>query len=158
MTDIDNIPAILDEMAWDVATVGDELTGCGSYFETGLLRQGIMNREDQNFEWGQPHQARWVAENGIERMRHDSVLGPNFEGDPRVARAYLLAAIAHRFSGENLCYAVIDGGSVMPSTAHFDSAVVRAGEAIRHGQLAGEDSIVTAAYGVRAQAYMGLGD
>lgn len=153
-----DLSAIVDELAFDMAIASDEMTGCGSYFETGLLRQGIMNREDQNFEWGQPHQARWVAENGIERMRDTLVLGPDFEGDPRVARAYLLAAIAHRFSGENLCYAVIDGGEVQPSSAHFDSAVVRASEAIRHGQLAGEDSIVTAAYGVRAQAYMNLGN
>jgi len=85
------------------------------------------------------------------------VLGDNFDGDPKVARAYLLAAIAHRISGENLCYAVIDGGEVMPSSAHFDSAVVRATEAIRQAQLANIDSLVTAAYGVRAQAYMNLG-
>ncbi len=150
-----DLSAIVDELAWDVATVADELTGCGSYFETGLKRQGILNREDQNFEWGGPHRARWVAESGIERMRE--VLGDGFDGDPKVARAYLLAAIAHRISGENLCYAVIDGGTVMSHKAHFDSAVVRATEAIRQGELAGEDDIVTAAHGVRAQAYMNLG-
>jgi hypothetical protein len=151
-----DLSTIVDEIAWDVATVGDEMTGCGSYFETGLKRQGIMNREDHNFEWGTHHRARWVAESGIERMRE--VLGDDFDGDPKVARAYLLAAIAHRMSGENLCYAVIDEGGVLPHTAHFDSAVVRATEAIRQGQLANEDDFVTAAYGVRAQAHMNLGN
>jgi hypothetical protein len=151
-----DLSAIVDQLAWDVATVGDELTGCGSYFETGLKRQGILNREDQNFEWGGPHRARWVAESGIERMRE--VLGPAFDGDPKVARAYLFAAVAHRISGENLCYAVIDGGEVTDHKAHFDSAIVRATEAIRQGQLANEDDIVTAAYGVLAQAHMNLGN
>jgi hypothetical protein len=46
----------------------------------------------------------------------------------------------------------------MSHTVHFDSAIVRAGEAIRIGQAAGRSDIVDAAYGVRAQANMHLGN
>ncbi len=115
-----------------------------------------MNREDQNFEWGSQHRARWVAENGLIRM--DSVLGAGYEGDPRVARAFLFAGLAHRTLGETSCFAVIDGSGVLDHEVHFDSAVVRADSAIHHGQLAGTSDIVTAAYGLRAQANAARGN
>lgn len=147
---------MMDGIAFDMARGSDEMTGGGSYFETGLLRRGILNREDQNFEWGSQHRARWVAENGLIRM--DSVLGAAYEGDPRVARAFLFAGLAHRTLGETSCFAVIDGSGVLDHEVHFDSAVVRADSAVHHAQLAGASDIVTAAYGLRAQANAARGN
>jgi hypothetical protein len=146
----------VDDIAFDMARGSDELTGSGSYFETNLLRRGILNREDQNFEWGAQHRARWVAEDGLLRM--DSVLGASYEGDPRVARAWLFAGLAHRMLGETTCFAVIDGSGVLDHEVHFDSAVVRADSAIHHAQLAGEDDIIAAAEGLKAQALAAKGD
>ncbi len=146
----------VDDIAFDMTIAANELAGSGSYFETNLLRRGIVNREDQNFEWGSQHRARWVAEDGLLRM--DSVLGASYEGDSRVARAWLFAAMAHRMLGETVCFAVIDGSGVMDHEVHFDSAVVRADSAIHHANLAGEDDLLTAAWGVKAQAYADKGD
>jgi hypothetical protein len=152
----------VDEFVFDMGRGSDNITGSGSYFETGLLRNGIVNREDQNFEWGSLHQARYVAEDGIERMR--VVFGPQpegtgtYDGHDFVARAFLFAALAHRMSGECLCYAVIDSSAAMPRGVHFDSALVRADSAIWHASRAGLDSLVMAARGVMAQAYAAKGD
>ncbi len=147
---------MMDGIAFDIAIASGEMTGGGSYFETGLLRRGILNREDQNFEWGSQHRARWVAEAGLVRM--DSVLGAAYVGDSRVARAFLFAGLAHRTLGETTCFAVIDGSGVLNHEVHFDSAVVRADSAVYHGQLAGTNDVVTAAYGVRAQANAARGN
>ncbi len=147
---------MMDDIAFDMAIASGEMTGGGSYFETGLLRRGIVNREDQNFEWGAQHRARWVAENGLIRM--DSVLGAAYAGDARVARAFLFAGLAHRTLGETSCFAVIDGSGVLDHEVHFDSAVVRADSAIHHGQLAAASAVVTAAYGLRAQANAARGN
>ncbi|MDH3457907.1 MAG: RagB/SusD family nutrient uptake outer membrane protein [Gemmatimonadota bacterium] len=152
-----DLSSALDEMDFVMSRASDELTGSGSYFLTGLVRRGIVNREDINFHWGAPHRARWVAESGIERMR-EIMDDATFNASPLVARAYLYAALAHRISGECLCYAVIDGSGVMDHKVHFDSAIVRANEAIRIGQAAGLTDVVTAAHGVKAQAYVGLGN
>ncbi len=151
---------IVDDLSWDQAIASGELTGSGSYFETGLLRTGVVNREDQNFEWGGMHRARWVAEDGILRMRE--VFGPeglgNYDGHPLVARAYLFAALGHRWSGENLCYGVLDSSAVMDRSIHFDSALVRADSGIWHASRAGVDTLATTLHGVKAQAYVGLGN
>ena len=63
------------------------------------------------------HTARWVAENGLERMK--TVLGAGFETNPLTIRAYLYAGFANRFLGENVCETTIDGGAKQPSSEHF---------------------------------------
>jgi hypothetical protein len=146
----------LDDNVFNMVRGSDEVTGSGSYFNTGLLRTGVVNREDNNFPWGSLHRARWVAEDGIRRMLELDTLGL-YNGSPLVARAFLLAGLAHRVSGENLCYTVIDGSAVMPKSAHFDSTLLRADSSIYHATLAGIDTMVTAAHGLKAQAYAGLG-
>ena len=147
----------LDDQTFSMVRGSDEATGSGSYFSTGLLRTGVVSREDNNFEWGAIHRARWVAEDGIRRMQLLLDTLGMYNGSPLVARAFLFAALSHRVAGENLCYAVIDGSAVMPKSAHFDSAIVRADSAIYHANLAGLDTLVMAARGVIAQAYAGLG-
>ena len=143
------------DLNFTMARANDEITGSGSYFTTGLVRIGIFERDDMNDQWGSMHRARWVAESGLERMR-EAMDDATFNASPLTARAYLLAAFAHRALGECACYAVIDGSGVLSHEVHFDSAVARADEAIRIGQAVGESDIVTAAYGVRAQANMHL--
>lgn len=151
---------IVDDLAWDQAIATMEFTGSGSYFETGELRVGLIHRDGQDFEWGGLHRSRWVAEDGVLRMRE--VFGPegtgNYDGHVLVARAYVFAALSHRMSGENLCYGVIDSSAVMDRSVHFDSALVRADSAMWHASRAGVDTLVTTMHGVKAQAYVGLGN
>jgi hypothetical protein len=101
--------------------------------------------------WGSMHQARWVAESGIERMKE--VLGSGFDTSPLAARANLYAGLANRLLGENVCEAVIDGSAAEDFRVHFSRAEAQFTEAIRiAGGLTGaiRDSLLRAANGGRA--------
>src|SRR5690606_6184276 len=77
--------------------------------------------------------------------------GPTeYEQNPDVARAYLLAGFANRQLGEIQCVSTIDGGPQVPNTEHFVRADSLFSRAIQVGTAAGEDDIVNAAYGGRA--------
>ena len=58
-----------DNNAVDVAMLSDEMAGTGNYEETGLEERGIARRQDFNYNYEASHQARWVAETGIEKLR-----------------------------------------------------------------------------------------
>lgn len=147
----------IDENAFAVARMTDEIVGGGSYPETSRLRLGIILDTDTDGHWEQMHEARWMAEIGIERLQR--VLGPDFEGSPYTAQAYLVGGIANRALGENFCEVIYDAGPVEPRTVAFERAVAMLQEAIRHGEMAGEEAeeYVLAAYGALAQAFVGLG-
>lgn len=146
----------LDDVAFLVARASDEMTGSGSYFDTGLLRRGIINPEDVNFEWEAAQRARWVAERGLDRMRE--VMAENFATSPLSARAFFLAGLSNRLLGECFCEVVFDGGAAQPHTVAFERALPWLDSAIALATAAGVDSLATAAHGVKAQAYVGLGD
>lgn len=148
-----------DGVAFLIARASDEMTGSGSYFDTGLLRRGLVEREDVNGEWGGLQRARWVAEAGLERMK--TVMGADFDGNLLTARAYLLAGLSNRALGECMCEAVFDGSPAGPSTEYFTRAIGHFNEAMTNAQMAGGSAaadIITAARGGLAQAYVGLGD
>lgn len=143
--------------AW-VPLASGELFHGGSYDWNDLPR-GTILPDEVNGIWGTMHQARWVAESGIERIR--GILAEDagaFESSPFVARAYLLAGFANRTLGENVCETAIDGGALQPHTVHFQRAIDQFTLAIQVGQAAGSDDVVTAAYGGRASARAWLGD
>jgi hypothetical protein len=139
-----------------------ELFHSGSYGITEQAR-GVLKPEDVNNEWEEIQQARFVAEDGIERMRRvfeEVGQADAFQKSPLVARAYLLAGIANRLGGENFCSTVINGGEEQPNTIHFGRAEEQFTRAIEIGQVAGVKDIVTAAYGGRAsvRAWQGKWD
>ncbi|SHK49495.1 RagB/SusD family nutrient uptake outer membrane protein [Rhodothermus profundi] len=147
---------VFDDIAFIVARLSDEMEASGSYFLSTRARHGIIDYRDTDAYWEGIQRARFVAEDGLRRMQ--KVLGDAFNGDPRVARAYLFAGLANRVLGENFCRVVFDGGPDQPKEAAFERAVQFFTEAINQAQQAGTDDILLAAYGGRAQAYMGLGD
>jgi starch-binding outer membrane protein, SusD/RagB family len=167
----DAFPALVTGMSYDLSDALDtsietislasvDLWHGGSY-DFGDIPRGIILPEDVNGEWADMHQARWVAEQGIERMRTvygDAGRPQAFESDALVARAYLLAGFANRLLGENVCQAVIDGSAAQPHTVHFDRAREQFSEAIRIGTAANATAIVNAAYGGRASIRAWLGD
>ncbi len=143
--------------AWVPLAAGELFHG-GSY-DWADVPSGTILPEDVDGIWGTMHQARWVSEQGIERIRGilDETPGA-FENSPLVARAYLLAGFANRTLGENVCETAIDGGGREPNSVHFERAVDQFTEAIQIGQAAGDDDVVTAAYGGRASVRAWLGD
>jgi hypothetical protein len=140
----------VDATAQNLAIMADELYHGGSYAEQGLFNRGIVRDEDVNGMWGSLHQARWVAESGIERMK--GVL-EDFDRNPLGARAYIYAGLANRLIGENVCQAVIDGGPAEDNKAHFARAEAQFTEALGIADnLTGgiRDSLRRVAYGGRA--------
>ena len=141
----------VDATAQNLSIMADELYHGGSYAEQGLFNRGIVRDEDVNGMWGSMHQARWVAESGIERMRE--VLGEAFDTSPLAARANIYAGLSNRLIGENVCQAVIDGGAAEDHKVHFSRAEAQFTEALRiAGSLTGaiRDSLNRVAYGGRA--------
>lgn len=147
---------VYDNIAFDLARASDEMAGSGSYFSTGLLRRGIIEADQMDFEWEQSQQARWVAEDGLRRMR--DVLGDDFGGQfGLAAEAHVWAGYAYRNLGENFCHGVIDGEGPFPATRYFEEGIPHFESAIQMAQQAGETDLTTAARAGKAQANVGLG-
>lgn len=147
---------IYDDLSFTGARLSDELAASGSYYLTSQLRHGKIDPEDANFYWEGVQQARFVAENGLERMQE--VLGNDFNGNPLTARAYLFAGFSNRIIAENFNQDVIDGGEAQPINTTFQRAVGHFENALQQSQAAGEDEYVTAANGGLAQVHVGLGN
>lgn len=151
---------VVDGMAFNVARLTDEISGSGSYFNTGRFRKGILDPDDTNGLWEQTHEARFMADDGLRRMQED-VEGFNFNNNPLVARAYLFQGLANRILGELFCEVAYDGGAPEPRTVAFERAINALQQAISHGDGSGDEdgqAYATAARGGIAQAYVGLGD
>jgi hypothetical protein len=139
----------LGYLAFGVAIFTHELSYAGAYDYHLIPASGtILPEHSDLFYWGNLHRARWVAESGIERLK--SILGPAYDASELAARANLFAGFSNRALGENMCYAVVDGGPAEPNTAHFARAESYFTEAMRIAQNAGNDAYLTAARAGRA--------
>jgi len=139
-----------------VAVGSGELHHAGNFVTEGAFFRGDFGPDEVNQDWARMHRARWVAENGLERMQR--VLGPDFESYAGTPRAYLYAGFANRLLGENACVAVIDGGPAQPSSVHFERADSLFTRAISLAEAQGNADVVSAAYGGRATVRAWLGD
>jgi hypothetical protein len=149
----------LDEVLQNSSIMADDLYHGGSYNEPGLFTRGIILKEDVNGMWGEMHRARWVAENGIERLK--TVLDTLYERNVLSVRANIYAGFANRLLGEHVCEAVIDGGARQPHTVHFARADSQFTEALRLvpniSPAATRDSLRRAAFAGRASVRAWLG-
>ncbi len=154
-----------DGTAFLIGRATDDMAGSGSYNTTNFFRVGIINPEDVDPEWEGIQRGRWVAEDGIRRMR-DEITDFAFDGSPLVARAYLFAGLANRVVGESFCFGVVSAGaplgggneSAKPPSESFQRALNMLQQSVTQATAAGDDDLLTAAHGGRAQAYVGLGD
>lgn len=133
-----------------------ELTHSGTYSAPTIFSTGAINSEDVNPWWGDAQRSRWVAENGIERIQN--ILQDEYSSSIYAARANLYAGYSNRILGENVCEAVIDGGSRQEYTVHFDRAVEQFSEALSIAETLQDENIRNAAYAGRASAKAALGD
>ncbi len=140
-----------------ISIADGELFHGGSY-DFADIPQGIILPEDVNGEWGSMQQARWVAEDGVQRRIPELLDESAYNKSEDVAAGYLYAGLANRLLGENLCATAIDGGEEQPNTVHFDRAVEDFTKAIQIGQAAGAQNVVNAAYGGRASVKAWTGD
>lgn len=122
-----------------------------------LVRQGILDPDENNEHWENAHKARWVAEDAVRRFAGEGVLD-DFDSNANVARALLIAGYANRLLGENMCKAVIDGGAEEPHTVHLTRADSLFTQAHEIAGRAGNTQIQTAAIAGRAAVRVHLGD
>lgn len=142
----------IDDILQTVSVASNDLYHGGSY-DLAEIPRGVILPEDVNNEWEEMQQARWVAENGLERIQgvfESQDRADEFDRNALVARAYALAGLANRTLGENVCSTVIDGGEEQPHTIHFSRAEEQFTRAIQIGEASGNVEAVRAAYGGRA--------
>lgn len=117
----------------------------------GLLDPGLQETNDQ---WRFAQQARWVAEDGVRRMRE--TLGADFNKSPIAAQALVHAGFANRLLGENMCTGVIDGGPAEPRTVYSTHAEAEFSEAITIATTAGNVNLANAARAGRSSVRLWL--
>jgi tetratricopeptide (TPR) repeat protein len=154
-----DVSDFVDNNAFDVARLTDEMAGSGSYADTGYFRTGEAKQDEVNGTWEQAHEAIWMAELHIERIQ--GLLEPAaFSASDYVARAYVFQGISHRTLGETYCqvvYSARDGseyGDLQDHSVAFDKALVSYNNALDYGS--GEYD--AAAHAGLAQTYAALGD
>lgn len=154
------MPALVNGMGGDLSNAignyltrsslaGLELVHSGNFAAERQFATGAIRPEDVNGDWARMHTARWVAENGLVRMK--TVLGAAFETNPLTPRAYLYAGFANRFLGENVCETTIDGGPRLPNSEHFVRAESLFTRALTLARAQNNVALVNAALAGRAQ-------
>jgi starch-binding outer membrane protein, SusD/RagB family len=127
---------------------------------TALQTIGILGDDEWENScspiWGTGHRARWVADDGVRRLR--GVLQQEFASSRPAADLLLLVGYSNRLLGENMCSAVIDGGPAQPYTVHLTRAEAAFTEAIEIGERLGAAQVATAARAGRASVRVGLGN
>ena len=134
----------------------DEQTHSGTFSAPTIFSSGALNSEDVDPWWEDAQRARWVAEDGLNRM--EEVLGEEFSSNINVAKAYLYAGYSNRMLGENACYAVIDGGEQQPNTVYFERAEGHFNNALDIADNLGEQDLYLAALAGRASVRAALGN
>lgn len=119
-------------------------------------RQLDHDQELPNNAWNDSHRARWVAEDGVRRLRE--ALGSAFGSSTLAAQALLYAGYANRMLGENMCEAVIDGGPIASRDANLERSEGFFAEAMSVASSAGLSDVATAAQAGRAAVRLFRGD
>jgi hypothetical protein len=143
----------LNYLAFHGALVARELFPTGGTGQFGISPKnadGTLDPDEQGAPWNLTQRARWVAEDGIRRMTEAQ------GGEPGLmAQAYLWAGYSSRALGENMCEAVIDGGSIQPRVTFLQRAEEHFSRAIEMG---GSGEVATAARAGRASVRVHMGD
>ena len=118
---------------------------------------GQLDNDEQlpDNAWNSAHQARWVAEAGVERLRANMT---DFARSALAARALVTAGYANRLLGENMCEAVIEGSAVQPRVRNLERAEGHFTEALAVATAAGNASLANAAHAGRASVRLWLGN
>lgn len=143
-----------------LALAAMELFHGGSYDWADVPR-GVINDDDPGVggSWNATQQARWVAENGIDKLK--ALLEDDFSRSTDAARAYIYAGYANRVLGGTWCSSVIsveEPGPEVSNTEHFTRGEEHFTQAISIAQAANNSGLLNAAYAGRAQVRALMGD
>ncbi len=152
---------LIKNLAYDGALMSRELfpTGqIGAHGHPVTFQGGHLPDNDtyMNGRWNFGQQARWIAENALERFIEDGAIPPEEQANnPLITDAHITAAFATRIMGEHWCDAVLDGGAPESNEAWFQRAEEHFTAAIGMAPDAQRRDAATAG---RAQVRMWLGD
>jgi hypothetical protein len=149
----------LNLVSFTGAAIAREATASGSQSVFGvtlLQREGVLDPAETDEHWQAAQQARWVAEDGVRRMRE--VLDDEFDTSPHALQALVHVGFANRLLGQNMCQGVIDGGPPLPRTAHLERAEAAFDEALAIATRVGSARHAHTARAGRASVRVGLGD
>jgi len=151
----------LGYVSYTGAAVSREVVASGSMALFGITvkqRAGLLDpaSNETNDHWMFAQQARWVAEDGVRRMRQ--TLGDKFATSAIAAEALVYVGYSNRLLGENMCDGVIDGGPIEPRTVYFSRAEAAFSEAITIAAASSSPTLETAARAGRASVRVWLGN
>ena len=151
----------LGYISYTGAAVSREVVASGSMALFGITvkqRAGLLDpaSNETNDHWMFAQQARWVAEDGVRRMRQ--TLGDKFATTAIAAEALVFVGYSNRLLGENMCDGVIDGGPKESRTVYFDRADAAFTEAITIAAASSAPTLEMAARAGRATVRVGLGN
>ncbi len=152
------LSAAMNWVYYTGGAIAREVTPSGSIGSFGIslsTQEGNLYANETSTHWNLSQKARWMAENGAEKMK--TVYGSNASSNANYARILLYAGYANKLMGENFCCAVIDGGSPTSGADYFDRALVNFNEAITVASSAGKSDLSTAAKAGRAAVYVWQG-
>lgn len=143
------------------AMLSDELVHVGTWIGLRGLSDGQSHDDwvESQSRWAEPSQARWVAEDAIERL---SLIfeneGENPEVQPEVAEVTMWAGFSSKALGDHFCQAVMDGGPAEPVSAFYERAEAHFTTALTRAAASGANNLATASHAGRAHTRMMLGD
>jgi len=149
----------LNYVAYTGAALSREIVASGSMTLFGITvrqRAGALDPGETDDHWRFAQQARWVAEDGVRRMR--ATLSDQFASSALAAEALVHAGYANRLLGENMCDGVIDGGPIQPRALYFQRAEAAFSEAQAIAAAANNQTLLLAARAGRASVRVWLGD
>ena len=161
------VPGLVNGMSGDLSNalgtylsvnvvMTDEMNEAGNYAAQQQFVRGSITPDMVNGDWARMQNARWVAEQGLVRLK--TILGADFETNANVPRAYLYGGFANRLLGENVCTGVIDGGPAQSDSVYFQRADSLFTRAYTLATAQKNTSVATAALAGRASVRAWLGN
>lgn len=138
-------------LGFDAAIITREIHpsgATGSYGHSITHQRGFLTPEAAGGPFDRGQAARWIAEDGVERLRQ--AMGNDFNSSPLAAQGLLYVGYANRLLGEHVCETVINGGGIQPFAVHFDRAEAAFTEAIQIARAANQPNLELAALAGRA--------
>lgn len=150
-----DLSAELDDISYFMGIASRDIWHSGAFEAEFFMQEGDIEPRHVNGLWAGLHTARWVAEQGIDRIA--AILGSEAQQNSGYTEAHIWAGFSNRALGENMCVAVIDGGPIQDRGVHFERADDYFSTAIQLAQGQGESELLATAYAGRAQVRLALG-
>jgi hypothetical protein len=128
---IGEFQAAFSNVTWWNSIYTDELYNRNTFFEEALIDRravGPENGTHNTFIYPRIHRARFLADDGVERMK--TVLGDSAGRDIRVARALAYGGMTYNYLGEMYCQIPFNGQAPQTPEAVFRAAMTKLDSAV----------------------------